>query len=1000
MIYKFHKIVLIIFLLLYSNVKMSFASRGENGYVFGEYPVTQTYKITYDNINGAKFSVKSDKKELVFGSSSLGSKSDGLYDNNNSYCGGIFTYNTIRFSSANDRFYERKNDRFMYTICGNNWLVWGNREVANEIEENGGCGGENCTEYENYKKYYPELGDFNGSYKFEVKKCVKNINDCEGVVKLGRCQKGASDLACLPYDGGTSFNMNDRVFRENLYDGEEIINFDCEDPRPEAKEFDIFKDSDKIYQTYYMRGYQAGNYLCDRYLQTNNITDEEEKQKYKDAYSCCKKAERSVCVYQYEKNNIAKFCSIDGSECWLNDVQFQVFASEDNDTSAEQVYCMQTYNYCPYNFNLEFGTEIADKFKQTIDENSVAECEQKDNIEDCNIQYTDNDCEDDEGGIYQNCLGNIENFYQYRRHCTILSVPKEAEFKYYADHAPFIDKSCINFVGSSHNTSDYSDYHEYDQARDLYPHVFSAAGVECFTETLKNFLFNRAGHTKCLNADETPDINDECDSGEIYKRGQELSDFSVKRDDDLFEYPLRNLIDTVRNIVYIFIAFSISLYGYNILIKGGQIGNRTEIVMMLIKISIILSLTTSKVWYDHIFTVSYELTNVLFNTVSKIGFDTTLDANGNFVKDDGCFFNNIDDIVSETDSFDVLETANKYENNHESYPSSRKYVAFFDTLDCKLAKYLSIKEGESDVPQILKMIFASMFFPFNIGIYLSLLSLMCAIIILVFIIKVAYIFVASMAAVTILLFLSPIIIPMILFKKTNGMFGKWLKNLIGFCIQPMILAAYVSIAIMMIDDFMLGEGLYIGKNGIKKKELVCGFACKDAVTGALKSYTTKRTSDAANALEDVKTGDDLTAMQEFNNYFLKSLVVEMLPLDQCTAYDTIIDIKRNSPLCVMDNISTSLLFGIIPIFSDTTFSDVLMFIRVAFLIFILNMILNKVPSIASTLTGSGALPGVSVDVMEIVGKAAAFARGVTRFATGAVNKIIRKSHSKHIHKND
>ena len=90
-------------------------------------------------------------------------------------------------------------------------------------------------------------------------------------------------------------------------------------------------------------------------------------------------------------------------------------------------------------------------------------------------------------------------------------------------------------------------------------------------------------------------------------------------------------------------------------------------------------------------------------------------------------------------------------------------------------------------------------------------------------------------------------IPLILFKKTSGMFSKWLKNLIGFSLQPMILAAYVSISVMIIDNYSTGEALFVGQ-GLDNRELVCGYACKSATTGEILSYTTKRSYTASVAL--------------------------------------------------------------------------------------------------------------------------------------------------------
>lgn len=961
------RIFLLSFLIIYNFINISFAK---------EYFYDQTYTITYDEENGVKFETKPNKTALIYRKTEENQgKSDYTWDWHNGYCvASIPAFGisgSANYSKAQNNYYDSNYQDNIYKLCGSGWLTWGNHEVKRAIEQNGGCGNNNCSEYQNIKEYYPELDAFYGSKKHAVLQCVYNVNNCEEAIKFEMCTKGENDHTCVPIDGGKTFNINDEIYRENLYDGEEIVNPNCPDPRPEALEYDIFRNrtDGKVYQTYYMRGYEAGNYACDRFLLHRKKVGDE----FDEAYKCCKKAEKSVCIYRYERSALSTFCSIDSTApCKIGELEFIIYKGTDENGRDLPKYCAKTYNLCPYNFTIESGMEISDVFTRVIDATSQEDCEKKDDIENCNIKYSQDDCT--EGNkIYENCLGNIKNFYQYNRHCVLVQTEDTSAMILNENYAPFLDKSCLNSVGSSHNIDVDSTkvYNGYERLKTKY--IFSANVVECFTETLKNFLFNRAGHTRCIDTSEIPGDDETCESGEIYVKGKVISDFSTPSDEEKFNYPLKSLIIAIRSIVYTFILFAITLYGYNILLKGGKIGDRREIVMFLIKIVIIISLSVNKFWYDHIFTFAYGVSDMFFNAVAKITFNTDIDINGNFIKDDGCYFGDINLIKNMETSPKALEALEQYPDNYyDQYPSDRRYMAFFDTLDCKMSKYLGLK-GDYGSPGIMKILMYSLLNPMSLGIYLGVLSLLTGLMILIFILKISYIFIASMTALTILLFLSPIIIPLILFKRTSKIFSEWLKNVIGFALQPFIMVAYISISIVVIDEYTTGEALFIGR-GLDDRELVCGYSCTDINTNELLAYTTNRSASASSKLleEDYKGA------------------LNVLSFDKCTADDIIIDIKRNSALCMMDDVVTVPVLGIWNVIFDVFLSDIFVFLRLACMLFILNMMLNKIPAMSSTLIGSAAVPGLSnnVDLIELVGKLAAFARGVVRILKRASVRIV------------
>ena len=294
----------------------------------------------------------------------------------------------------------------------------------------------------------------------------------------------------------------------------------------------------------------------------------------------------------------------------------------------------------------------------------------------------------------------------------------------------------------------------------------------------------------------------------------------------------------------------------------------------------------------------------------------------NSIRYDGCYFGNVNKLFnSENEPLQiVIDGKEDYDNKYYNYPASRTYVSTFDALDCKLHKYLGLSAGK-DLSNALKVVALSLIFPFNLGIFLAVASLMLFFFAISFAMKAMYVFVASSIGLAMLLYVSPIIIPCVLFESQKKIFNTWLKNLIGYALQPMFLLAFVALSLSIMDKYTLGEGIFTGAG--PHRELVCGYACKNQITGAITNY-----------------GDNYNDLQ-------------------CNEEtDEILNLKAKSTLCFMERALSKpyTAFHSIGIFlsilGDVDTSDLIMFLRIAFLFFILNNILGTIPTMAKELTGS------------------------------------------------
>lgn len=139
------------------------------------------------------------------------------------------------------------------------------------------------------------------------------------------------------------------------------------------------------------------------------------------------------------------------------------------------------------------------------------------------------------------------------------------------------------------------------------------------------------------------------------------------------------------------------------------------------------------------------------------------------------------------------------------YASGYEYLALWDALDCRVSNYLGLdgiadlmSSGQNGGPN-----FDALNFSVPPWIYLIIPAAMTgniAVVSLVLsypflVISVAaymvYSFVVCMISITILAVLAPLFIPMVLFEYTKGYYESWLKLMISFVLQPMVVAIFM-----------------------------------------------------------------------------------------------------------------------------------------------------------------------------------------------------------------
>jgi hypothetical protein len=191
-------------------------------------------------------------------------------------------------------------------------------------------------------------------------------------------------------------------------------------------------------------------------------------------------------------------------------------------------------------------------------------------------------------------------------------------------------------------------------------------------------------------------------------------------------------------------------FGYMILRGGGEI-TKKQLLPYIIKIGLVMYFAVGDGWQygfmKGVLGTSTLLSDIMFR-VDESGDPSTLD---------GCQFPRFNYADQNEDT--------KYSQN-ASYPPGSEYLRIWDTLDCKIMRYLGYGPEDS-VVNIASLIFAACFTGAP-GLYFAMSILFMAFFFIAATIRALHIFLSACLSIIIFVFVSPLIIPLCLFKKTEN----------------------------------------------------------------------------------------------------------------------------------------------------------------------------------------------------------------------------------------
>ena len=636
-------------------------------------------------------------------------------------------------------------------ICGAQWNTWKEKADGSWIKGKG-----------TYQKCVNQLFTKNG----DVDDDCDDTKDTDYKIRDDLDRNGQAEVA-----------LTNKYYREYIYGGVEYPDQgegNCSNPSAwdsdERMEYLGYDDSE---QYYYMTGAGAApGYHCRRFLPRKGDKTPEDLKSVADAYDCCvNRSSTAICIESKSAIDIAKdkvtnasedvfigvnqyrteFCKL-GSKCSVANVVYDIYEGE-----TPNYICAKTYSSCPYNHPLGGGTE-QEEF------------------------YPDHDMEH---------IGQRKNFCQYMKHC--VKIPIKPYFRSSNLKGAYISSACKNLKGDAQNVLGYT-----SQLVPVNSNNFTAPIAQCFKETMENIFLNKAGFSQCSNTDEVP-INDVCITGYTYRKGYDLGKYNPGQESSFFI----KIQDKLQGVIQMALVLSVVAFGFMILIGVPQEQISKKVLLSyILKMGLVMYFAVGDGWQfgfmNGVLSSSSYLSELTFRPDEK-GIEVK-DGSGNFDKSnlDGCQFPRFNYA---DDNFET-----KYDN--PAYPPGKSYLRIWDTLDCKIARALGYAPGAS-IPNVLMMFLAG-FLTSGYGIAFVLATFFVAFLMISIAIRALHIFLLSTTAVVILMYVSPIMITLKMFKRTEKMFESWWKQLLGFTLQPMILFAYLGILITFIDSTIIGDVKFTG----------------------------------------------------------------------------------------------------------------------------------------------------------------------------------------------
>lgn len=176
----------------------------------------------------------------------------------------------------------------------------------------------------------------------------------------------------------------------------------------------------------------------------------------------------------------------------------------------------------------------------------------------------------------------------------------------------------------------------------------------------------------------------------------------------------------------------------------------------------------------------------------------------------------------------------------QEYPEGKQYLSLYDTLDCKLMKYIGVTMSDG-LPNLFTVALMNLVPSFFEGIPVlgtlvgfagklyGIIANMIFMLLFTFlmgyfqiIVKAIFVFLSSTLSLSILMFAAPIVLPFLLFEKTKKMFDTWLAEVVGCLIKPILNLSVILLFTSFLDSFVFSGVVFKDhKNSGRQAVVTC-----------------------------------------------------------------------------------------------------------------------------------------------------------------------------------
>ncbi|MDC0857303.1 type IV secretion system protein [Rickettsiales bacterium] len=390
-------------------------------------------------------------------------------------------------------------------------------------------------------------------------------------------------------------------------------------------------------------------------------------------------------------------------------------------------------------------------------------------VDTCSLCGDVSECIDDAGKFIENCQyqeNQLCGYYPNEKYMAHCALEKEINIDASYELPEFVSKYCTGEATVDNGN-------------------MSIAGrlLRCVELSVQNMMYGAYEEADgreitgiyCSNDDSAVSLRSECEAG-IFIQFQD------------------RMVDVVRTLM----ALSISMIG--IMILFGLIQDVKSILHYVLTFGLVFYFAVSDGWRDGYYNAAVTAGRTIGMIIgSNLNYQNIYGV----TLSDGCdYYIDADGVASSDNNMAV------FGNDGYEYPDNEAHYAVWDSYDCKMEKFFS-NEGDGGFGSFGQIMTTA--FPF--GFVAGMISLMCLVVLIVlflfFTVQFLTFALTAFFVLTLLVFISPVIIPLALLKnvqKARGIFETWLKTLIAYSFQPLIVWSIIAILSVVIDYGLYGEG--------------------------------------------------------------------------------------------------------------------------------------------------------------------------------------------------